>query len=208
MKIEGKFYNRTTTQECSEHRRAVPCETTECGEDRKWTSCICTQRVSMHHTHTHLKDCKAEWQNPLTLNTLPLLEIEKTWKFFFLFVQNPSIGQQLPQQSQYRTPSMELHYSNSCQQFSAYIYSTHALTSNWFWVGPQAPQPFIGASLSEPHTSRTQACPTLAGLHCKMRVYVCLQMAIYRKFKLNEWIRTFQICTLAKVQWHDWPLTI
>ena len=25
----------------------------------------------------------------------------------------------------------------------AFIYSTHALTSNQFWVGPQAPQPFI-----------------------------------------------------------------
>ena len=50
---------------------------------------------------------------------------------------NPSIGQQRSQQSQYHTPSMEQHNSNSCQQSSAYIYSTHALTSNWFWVGPR-----------------------------------------------------------------------
>ena len=61
--------------------------------------------------------------------------------FFFIFVQNPSIGQQLSHQSQHHIPSMELQYNNSCQQFSAYIYSTHALTSNPVWVGWQAPQP-------------------------------------------------------------------
>ena len=36
---------------------------------------------------------------------------------------------------------MELHYSNNCQQFS--VYPTHALTSNRFWAGPQAPRSFI-----------------------------------------------------------------
>ena len=35
----------------------------------------------------------------------------------------------------------------------------------------------IGASLSEPHTS---------GLQCKMCVYVCLCVAIYRKFKFER----------------------
>ena len=44
--------------------------------------------------------------------------------------------------------------------------------------------------------------PTLAWLHCKTRVYVCLRVAIYRKFKF-EWngydgTRTFQISTRAK----------
>ena len=41
------------------------------------------------------------------------------------------------------TNPIELHYSNSCHQFSAYSPSTNALTSNQFWVGPQASQPFI-----------------------------------------------------------------
>ena len=40
---------------------------------------VCT-RVST--LHTHLKDCKAEWQSPQTLNTPPLLE--KTRLFFFI----------------------------------------------------------------------------------------------------------------------------
>ena len=57
-------------------------------------------------------------------------------------MHNPSIGQ-LSQQSQHHTPLIELHYSKSCQQFSAYIYSIHVLTSNRFWVGSQAPQPFV-----------------------------------------------------------------
>ena len=51
----------------------------------------------------------------------------------------------------------ELHYNNnnSCQQFSAKIYSAQALTSNWFWVGPQAPQHFIHPFVYQP------ACTTL-----------------------------------------------
>ena len=70
----------------------------------------------MLHTHTHLKDCKLSdqtyehWIHPHYLRKPALI-----------FVQNNSIGQ-LSQQSQHHTPSMELHYSNSCQQFSAYIY--------------------------------------------------------------------------------------
>ena len=51
-------------------------------------------------------------------------------------MHKPSIGQQLSQKSQHHTPSIELHYSNSCQQFSAYIYPIHVLTSNQFGVGP------------------------------------------------------------------------
>ena len=43
-----------------------------------------------------------------------------------------------------------LHYSNSCQQFTAYIYSTLALTSNRFWIGPQAPQPFVYLCVYQP----------------------------------------------------------
>jgi len=75
-------------------------------------------------------------------------------------MQNPSIGQQPSQQSQHHTPSMELHYSNSCQQFSAYVYSIHALTSNRFWVGPLASQPFI-YPICVPtyiHNTRTHSC--------------------------------------------------
>ena len=41
------------------------------------------------------------------------------------------------------TSLMELHYSNSCQQFLANIYSTNVLTSNPFLVGPQTPQPLL-----------------------------------------------------------------
>ena len=47
----------------------------------------------------------------------------------------------------------------------------------------------IGASLSEPHTNGTAFA---------RRVCICLLVAIYRKFKLNERIRTFQICACAK----------
>ena len=137
MKIEGKFYNRTTTQECSEHRRAVPCETTECGEDRKWASCMHTTHVHAPHSHT-FEGLQSWVTKPTNTEYTPITwDWEDLEVFFFLFVQNPSIGQQLPQQSQYCTPSMELHYSNSCQKSSAHIYSTHVLTSNWFWVGPQ-----------------------------------------------------------------------
>ena len=65
----------------------------------------------------------------------------------------------------------------------------------------------IGMSLSEPHTSEPalqDACvharPTLARLHCKTHVYVCLWMAMYWNFKLNVLMCTFQICTRAEVK--------
>ena len=104
---------------------------------------LCTQCVCTLHTHIwRTVRCKAEWQNPQRLSTPHYLR--KSGSIFFNFCAKPQhIGPQLPQQSQHHTHLMELHYSNSCKQFSACIYSTHALTSNWFWVGPQAPQPFI-----------------------------------------------------------------
>ena len=46
----------------------------------------------------------------------------------------------------------------------------------------------IGANLSEPHTSGTALQDTC----------VCMLAAIYQKIKLNERIRTFQICTSAE----------
>ena len=44
---------------------------------------------------------------------------------------------------------------------------------------------FIGASLSEPHTSVT------ALLNACVCMCVCLRVAIYRKFKLNERIQRY-----------------
>ena len=89
------------------------------------------------HTHTHLNEVQygkvsdkthKYWVHPI---------IQENLEVFFLFCAKPQhIGQQFSQQSQHHTPLMELLYSNSWQQFSAY-------TSNRFWVGPQAPQPFI-----------------------------------------------------------------
>ena len=81
VKIEGEFYEWTTTPECcAEH-----------GKDGKWALFI-HMCVSTVHTlpHTHLKDCKAEWQNRQTLNTPPLLEKPG---IFFNYHANPSIGQ-------------------------------------------------------------------------------------------------------------------
>ena len=48
---------------------------------------------------------------------------------------------------------------------------------------------FVGVSLSEPHTS-------LAGLHCKMCLYVGLFAAIYRNFKLIHLIFMKLECTI------------
>ena len=96
------------------------------------------RKVSFMYAHVCLRSThafKAEWPNPQTLNTPPLLNKSRFWSLYFC--TKPSIGQ-LPQQT-----SMELHYNNSYQQFSAYIYSTHVLTSNPFWVGSQAPQPLF-----------------------------------------------------------------
>jgi len=39
-------------------------------------------------------------------------------------MQYPSIGQQFSQQSQHHTPLMELHHSNSCQQFTLHLFNT------------------------------------------------------------------------------------
>ena len=118
---------------------------------KRKVSFIYAHMSTLHtHTHTHLKDYKAVWQNPQTLNTPPLLENLEV--FYFIFVQNSSIGQQLSQHSQHYTPLMELHYSNSCQQFSAYIYSTHVLTSNRFLVYPLSVLPSVPTSHLETNT--------------------------------------------------------
>ena len=85
-----------------------------------------------HHTVVWQRFCRTEF----TFRACPLLE--KTQKCFATpqhktatFTSNP-------------TPySFELHYSNSCQQFLAYIYSTNVLASNRFWVGLRCLQLFI-----------------------------------------------------------------
>ena len=74
VKLEGKFYDKTTTPECSEDRTAacaehcvacivsqawlslppregLVCETTERGEDGKWALCMHTICVHIPHTH-------------------------------------------------------------------------------------------------------------------------------------------------------------
>ena len=55
VKIEGKFYELTTTPECSEDRTAVPSVV-------KTKLSFVYTHVSMLYTlpHTHLKDCKDE----------------------------------------------------------------------------------------------------------------------------------------------------
>ena len=117
----------------------------ECGEDGKWASRIVyAHNVCPHSTHTHTHIWRIA---KLTDQT------HKHW------MQNPSIGQQLSQQSQHHTPLMELHYSNSCQQFLAYIYSTHVLTSNWFLGWLTASSAFIYSFVYKP------TCTTL-GLTC------------------------------------------
>ena len=68
--------------------------------------CVCTRRVSMLHTHTHLKDCKAEWTNPQTLNTPHYLREPGSF-----FCAKSSIGQQLLQQNQHHRPFM---YQPTC----------------------------------------------------------------------------------------------
>ena len=97
-------YNRTTTPECSEDRTAVPSVMKTEREPFVYLHNMCP-----HSTHTHLKDYKAAWQNPQTLNTCTSPLLEKNQKFY-IFVRNPSIGQQLSQQTQHHTPSLELHY--------------------------------------------------------------------------------------------------
>ena len=66
---------------------------------------------------------------------------------------------------------------------------------------------------------RAWATPILAGLHCKTRVYVCLRVAIYRKFQLSKRIPKdtlhfkfahmlvngyWQSGTLVTWSWEDW----
>ena len=51
---------------------------------------------------------------------------------------------------------------------------------------------------------RAWVSPTLSSLYCKMRVRVCpVCEAIYRKFKLNEWIR---FCTRVKALQNSWKV--
>jgi len=76
-------------------------------------------------------------------------------------MQSSSIGQlYIPKPTPHTFDGTAL-YSNICQQFSAYIYSTHALTINQFWVGPQAPQPFIYVPTYVPtyvHNTSAHSC--------------------------------------------------
>ena len=131
--IEGRFWqnNHTRVQwrqnSCADH-----------GENGKWALYTWD-----HVSHTHI--WKTAKLSDKTHKHCPLLE--KIQNFFFIFVRNSSIGQQLSQHSQHHTPSMELHYTNSCQQLSAHIYSTHVLN---FRVGPKAPQPFIYPFVYQP----------------------------------------------------------
>ena len=114
-----------------------------------------------HHTVVWQRFCRTEF----TFRACPLLE--KTQKCFatpqhktVTFTSNP-------------TPySFEQHYSNSCQQFLAYIYSTHVLASNRFWVGLQCLQLFIypfvyqstcttlGLTCARNHTNRVSGVNT------------------------------------------------
>ena len=68
----------------------------------------------------------------------------------FFFVQNPSIRQL----SHTNPTQLTLDRSAIQQQpptiFSAYIYTTHALPSNRFWVGSQTPQRFIYPFVYQP----------------------------------------------------------
>ena len=94
--------------------------------------------VGPRHTHTFEK--LQSWPNAQTLNTLRLLE--KTQKIIFIFVQIPSIGQP-SQQTPHSFDGTALQQQLPTKLISANIYSTHALTSNPFLVGPQAPQPLF-----------------------------------------------------------------
>ena len=133
MKIEGEFYDRTTTSECSEDRIAVPSMVKTESE-----LCVCAQRMFTLHTHIWRT---AKLSDQINKHWLHPHYLRKLWSFIYF--------------------SMELHYSNSCQQFSACIYSTHALTSNQFSVCPQASQPFIYPFVyqsSYMHNTRAHSC--------------------------------------------------
>ena len=115
--------------------------------------CVCTvcrDGVCPRSTHTRIwrtakpsDKTNQHWIHPHYLS--------KTWKFLEL-----SIGQQLSQQTQHNTLLIELHYSNNCQQFSAYIYSTHVLTSNWFWVGAQCSSALHSSTCGSTYMNNTR----------------------------------------------------
>ena len=83
------------------------------------------------HTHTHLKDYKAVWQNPQTLNTPPLLENPEV--FLFIFVQNSSIGQQLSQHSQHYTPWWNCITATAVNNFQLTFIQPMYLLVTDFW---------------------------------------------------------------------------
>ena len=82
MKIEGEFYDRTTTPECSEDRTAV---LSIVKTESELCVCMCPRS-----THTHMKECKAEWQNQQTLNISLFLEKTGSSPFIYPFVYQPT----------------------------------------------------------------------------------------------------------------------
>ena len=107
--IECKFHDRTTTSEAVKTKQLWQVW-------QRWKlsfMChVCTQCV--HTPHTHI------WRTAKLSD-----QIHKHW------MQNPSIGQKLSQQSQHHTPLIELHYS-SCQQFQlTFIQPLHLLVINF-----------------------------------------------------------------------------
>ena len=120
---------------CQSAVKTVP-SCAECGEGGKWALCIAIHSVCPCSTHTNFKDCNVEWPTLQTLY-MPLL-LEKTQVFFL----NHGTGQQLSQYTQHHILCMEPQYSNNCQQF--------VLTSNRFWFGPQASQPFVYPFVYQP----------------------------------------------------------
>ena len=104
------------------------------GEDGKWA--LCMHWTCVHVPHRHLKDCKAEWPNPEILNTPPLLE------------KTPALD------NFHSKPNTTHLWWNCITATAATIFNLHlfnpALTSNQFWVGAQAPQPFIYSFVCQP----------------------------------------------------------
>ena len=98
-----------------------------CGEDRKWALCMHTMCVHAPHTHiwsiAKLSDqTHRHWIHPHYFRN-PV----------FLFLKTTRIEQHHSQQNPTPYTFVELHYSNSCQQFQlTYIQSQPlALTSNY-----------------------------------------------------------------------------
>ena len=108
------------------HTRVSETECGGLGEDRKWALCMLT--TCIHTPYTHLKDCKAEWPNPQTLNTPPLEKLRSLFLSLYKSLAWDNFH------SKHHTPSMELHYNNSYQQFSANIYSPMHLLVVYFWL--------------------------------------------------------------------------